>query len=155
MCAIVQMCLSCMCAIVCVRSYLHYVDLIISWLLYTIYAKEPLCTWELVRTAYRNTHTHFFLHSLVHILWVLGCKEECHDLRVAGLYSTKEKKNRRQWLLTRITHMAHADLKTDLCRGWDFVCMRVDMIRHSKCDTRSSIKSLCLQRKWEHTVWTL
>lgn len=69
---------------------------------FNIDAKGLLCTRTRVLT-----HTNvqlllvcvcvsFFSHSLVHILRVLSCKEERHNLRVAGLYSAEEKKNRRK-----------------------------------------------------------
>lgn len=59
-------------------------------------AREPECSHTQMFNSFLCVCVSFFSHSLVHILRVLSCKEERHNLRVAGLYSAEEKKNRRK-----------------------------------------------------------
>lgn len=108
-------------------------------------AREPECSHTQMFNSFLCVCVSFFSHSLVHILRVLSCKEERHNLRVAGLYSAEEKKNRRKWMLTCI---AHTDLKTDLCRGSDWLCVCVCVyVKTHRTFHESSKKSFCLSAK--------
>lgn len=100
-------------------------------------------------SAHAHTHTlslsAFSSHSLVHVLCVFSCKEQRHNLRVAGLYSAAKKKKKTQEEMIAYmlhTYTSHIQAKRQSCAEAETVYIYTHVEMHRMCQ-ESSLKSLC------------